>query len=338
MARYLVAAVAIAALLQLGYMKEAAAADAPKIEFDNKSHDFGTINQYTANDHIFKFKNTGTATLKIESVHPSCGCTAAVLSDSSIEPGKTGEIKSTFNSGDFSGEVHKTIDVATNDPANKQVRLDFKANILANLVCTPMRLDFGDIGGSDQAPQTLSVKLFSPSGKKFTVVAAKPSVDYIVSEIAAPEKDNGEYAVRVKIAGAPPSGGFTGSVVIQTDIEKVQPVTVMVTGNVRSKTEITPPKLFFGPVCVGAEADNASRELTVRANSWNGLKVEKVETPASLAATVEEVKKGKEWKVSVRIKGPVQPGVLKEKVKLLLNDPTMKEVEVQVFALLRDCK
>lgn len=336
-------AVGVVALLLRGAYAGEAPANAPRIEFESKLHDFGQVSQFTPSEHVFKFKNTGTATLKIERVHASCGCTAALASKDAVEPGQAGEIKVTFNSQDFSGEVHKSITVTSNDPNQTDVILQLKANVIADLVCTPLALNFRELGAAD-APAELLVKAFSPSGKKFKVTAATPSVEFLKAEIIDPPKPQDPCQIRVTVAGNPPAGVFNATVLVQTDIEKAKPITVSVTGNVLSRTEVTPQKLFFGVVCSG---DTVSRDLIVRANSWEGLKLEKVEAPDGLAVTTEETVPGKEWKVVVLIKNAVAKAddkpagnstMLKERITLSLNDPTMKKVDVAVYALIRDCK
>ncbi|HUU70531.1 MAG TPA: DUF1573 domain-containing protein [Planctomycetota bacterium] len=331
-----------AVLLQAAYAGEAPA-EAPKIQFESLQHDFGQVAQFTPNEHVFKFKNEGTAILRIERVHANCGCTAALVSQDSLEPGEAGELKVTFNSQDFAGEVHKSVTVTSNDPERKDVILQIKANVIADLVCTPLALNFREVGTAN-APSELVVKAFSPSGKKFKIVSATPSADYLKAEIVDPQKDEDPYQVRVTVAGNPPTGMFNATVLIQTDLDKTRPITISVTGNVLSRTEVTPPKIFFGVVCTG---DTVSRSLLVKANSWEGLKVEKVESPDCLTVATEETKPGKEWKVTVQIKdaaakaGDKPAGnstMLKEKIKLFLNDPTMRQAEVMVYALVRDCK
>ena len=47
--------------------------------------------------HVFKFRNTGKAPLVIKDVASSCGCTTPEYPREPIMPGKTGEIKMTFN-------------------------------------------------------------------------------------------------------------------------------------------------------------------------------------------------------------------------------------------------
>ena len=230
---YVVAVVAV--LLQAANAGDAPA-NAPRIEFESLQHDFGQVAQFTPSEHMFKFKNTGTATLKIERVHASCGCTAALASKDSVEPNEAGEIKVTFNSQDFSGEVHKSITVTSNDPRQKDVVLQLKANVIADFVCTPLALNFREVGTAS-APAELMVKAFSPSGKKLKVVSATPSADsadFLKTEIIEPQKPEDPYQIRVTIAGNPPAGMFNATILVQTDMPAVKPITVSVTGKVLS--------------------------------------------------------------------------------------------------------
>lgn len=90
--------------------------DAPKVEFENMTFNFGTINQGDVVDHTFKFKNLGKNDLVIRKTKASCGCTAIAPVNDVIKGGAEGEIKVTFNSRGKSGKQNKTITVITNDP------------------------------------------------------------------------------------------------------------------------------------------------------------------------------------------------------------------------------
>lgn len=86
----------------------------PKIEFFNKSHDFGTLKEGEIVECTFKFKNTGTAPLKITYVDPDCGCTTPKYDKGFVLPGKEGKIKAVFDSNGFRNNIYKTIDLGTN--------------------------------------------------------------------------------------------------------------------------------------------------------------------------------------------------------------------------------
>ena len=64
-----------------------------KIEFDQTTIDYGTIEKGANGVRVFKFKNTGDAPLIINNVRSSCGCTIPKKPKDPIMPGKTGEIE-----------------------------------------------------------------------------------------------------------------------------------------------------------------------------------------------------------------------------------------------------
>jgi hypothetical protein len=59
-------------------------ANSPHIQFVNKVHEFGDVNEGAPVTHLYRFRNTGKGVLKISDVHASCGCTAAVATTSDI--------------------------------------------------------------------------------------------------------------------------------------------------------------------------------------------------------------------------------------------------------------
>ena len=86
----------------------------PVITFTEKTHDFGNIYQGDVVEHVFKFKNTGTAPLVISRVDVTCGCTTPEWPKEPIAPGKTGQVKAVFNSAGKMGQQNKVITVQSN--------------------------------------------------------------------------------------------------------------------------------------------------------------------------------------------------------------------------------
>lgn len=91
-------------------------ADAPSIEFESTTFNFGTLKQGETADYEFKFKNTGKNDLIIRKTKASCGCTAVAPITEPIKGGASSSIKVTFNSTGKRGKQNKTITVVTNDP------------------------------------------------------------------------------------------------------------------------------------------------------------------------------------------------------------------------------
>ena len=89
--------------------------DLPEISFEEAEFNFGKVAVGEKITHTYSFFNKGKADLQIAQVTPSCGCTT--LKDwpkEPISPGKSGVITVEFNSAGFSGNIEKTIQVATN--------------------------------------------------------------------------------------------------------------------------------------------------------------------------------------------------------------------------------
>ena len=81
----------------------------------SSTHDFGTIKEAKgAVEHTFKVKNEGKAPLIITKVDPSCGCTSRDWTKEPIAPGKTGEIKITYDPAGRPNAFTKTISVYSN--------------------------------------------------------------------------------------------------------------------------------------------------------------------------------------------------------------------------------
>jgi hypothetical protein len=89
--------------------------DLPEISFEEAEFNFGKVAVGEKIMHTYSFVNKGKAPLQIAQVTPSCGCTT--LKDwpkDPIAPGQSGVITVEFNSAGFSGNIEKTIQVATN--------------------------------------------------------------------------------------------------------------------------------------------------------------------------------------------------------------------------------
>jgi len=102
----------------------------PKIMVWEDEYDFGDIIQGDKVSHTFIINNNGGDLLKIENVRASCGCTAAILGKEEIAPGKSTELKVTFNSDRRNGKQNKKVYITSNDPERPEIILTIKANVV----------------------------------------------------------------------------------------------------------------------------------------------------------------------------------------------------------------
>jgi hypothetical protein len=77
-------------------------------------YDFGFIDEGDKIEHTFTIRNGGNATLRIDDVDSSCGCTVAEMSAWSVAPGKSTQVKTVFDSLNKFGKQRKTVTISTN--------------------------------------------------------------------------------------------------------------------------------------------------------------------------------------------------------------------------------
>ena len=83
--------------------------------FPEMEHDFGKVKEGDVVNYEFKFQNNGSLPLTIKDIKTSCGCTAAVVSEKNIDPGKSGTIKVGLDTENRQGRMSRTITVISND-------------------------------------------------------------------------------------------------------------------------------------------------------------------------------------------------------------------------------
>lgn len=91
-----------------------AAEDAPIMEFENTSYNFGTVVQGAEVEHEFTFKNTGQTPLIISEASASCGCTVPEYPTHPIKPGESGLLKVIFDSAGKLGVQDRVVTITSN--------------------------------------------------------------------------------------------------------------------------------------------------------------------------------------------------------------------------------
>jgi len=105
--------------------------NAPVVNYDAETFDFGDIKPGSKVEHTFMLKNIGKRDLIIRDVKSSCGCTAVSPSKNMVAAGESVPLKVAFDSTGKSGRQNKTITVITNDPKNPTTILRISSNILS---------------------------------------------------------------------------------------------------------------------------------------------------------------------------------------------------------------
>ncbi len=148
----------IGCAVAVGAQGASAGKAAPKFAISSFTHDFGEVKPGTPLRYSFVFKNEGDAELRITNVAPSCGCTSSDY-DKVVAPGKEGKITLAVEHTEaYSGEVSKSANVTTNDPAKPSFSLILRAYFkpVAPLNAAGTGAKVGNISGKNTGPLTIS--------------------------------------------------------------------------------------------------------------------------------------------------------------------------------------
>ncbi len=142
----------------------------PKIEVVGGTYfNFGKIYRGKIAERVVTVKNIGTETLQLGQIQASCGCTGTVVSNTSIPPGKTGEIKITFNSTNFSDSIHKSVTINSNAVNAPQLVVQFAGYVVQEISVTPQQFWFKD--AEVGRPTWATIKLVNNSTEPITLTS-----------------------------------------------------------------------------------------------------------------------------------------------------------------------
>jgi len=155
-----------------------------RITFQSTVYEFGAIPEVEKAKGSFQFTNTGTGTLIIEDIKPSCGCTAIALDKYEYAPGETGYLNVVFDPTG-PGLQQKYIDVITNAEPQPVVKLIVSADVQAFLIIDPRSLDLGVIPYGQEYRTSVSV---SSPDREFTIDSIKTTNKHITTRLLSGEE------------------------------------------------------------------------------------------------------------------------------------------------------
>ncbi|MGR3293067.1 MAG: DUF1573 domain-containing protein [Candidatus Scalindua sp.] len=255
----------------------------PELFFENPDFDFGKIYKGDKVEHVYKFENRGKATLVIKKVKPSCGCTAAILSNNTILPGETGEVKATFNSRSYGGKIKKTISVLSNDPNSPNHKLTISGEVIEEISFKPKNINFGSFRADNQSVNTVKVSVKSQSGADFKISKTTSSKPFV--EIATTEDHKGEYTIVATLKDHHKIGRFSGKIFLETNSTKQPKASIIFYGVVEGDITINQRRIYYGTVPEGKEI---TKKLFVKINESHIKILTSKISPDYLSVSIDE--------------------------------------------------
>jgi hypothetical protein len=237
-------------------------AQGPAIFFEKPDFNFGQIYKGQKIEHIYEFENRGKDILYIGKVKSSCGCTAVILTNNTIPPGKTGEIRATFNSKSYTGNVNKSISVISNDPERPSYKLTISGKIIEDVSIKPRNINFGSVYIGEKTNKTVTIK--SQTKPDFKIKKISPSKPFINASIV--EEKNGEYVIKVVLKDNHKIGRFSGGIYLKTNSRIQKKVNIPFFGEIVGDITTYPKRIYYGITTKGKEL---TQKLFVKINKIN---------------------------------------------------------------------
>jgi hypothetical protein len=205
----------------------------PNIEIGGgNKFDLGDIYRGAVVNRKVTVKNTGSGTLILDKLEASCGCTGAVTSNDHIAAGDSGSILITFNSKNFTGDIHKTVTVNSNAAENPRLVIEFTAKVIDEILMTPQEIWFRDAEVGKTASLTIAVRNFGHEDLQLTGFRCQLP-GFTMKLPTKPIKPGKEDKIIAEFVPAKASGFITDGVFITTSNPRRSEIFIPVYGNAK---------------------------------------------------------------------------------------------------------
>ena len=175
--------------------------------------DFGTVEPGTPVVQRFEIGNVGDFPLDILSLSAPCRCTATLVTDRTIWPGRTGAVEVSLDTSGLSGRQAKAVRLRTNDPQVAEIELTLHGEVAADLRVEPDRVYLGRIGRGEVATGVVNVIVLRPEVAITSVSSESGQLE--VSRAPLDEPLRGVRLIVVPRTNGEP-GRFSDSIVVST--------------------------------------------------------------------------------------------------------------------------
>jgi hypothetical protein len=230
-------------------------AKTPGIQFGSATFNFGIVDEGESVNHTFEFTNTGTGTLIVKEVHPTCGCTVAGDFDKEVKPDRNGKLPVTFKTSGYDGPVAKTFIVKTNVPGNSDLILTLEGTVKVSVSVNPKTLFFGNIERDRTTPLEGKIAIYnrSPDPIKITdvvkvtdvmeipnVTVANNNVETTIETI----RDGFEYSLGVTVKPPFKHGQVMGTMLVKTNSKILPGINAQFSYYMEPMVKVFPNPLF----------------------------------------------------------------------------------------------
>jgi hypothetical protein len=245
----------------------------PKIQFEATIHDFGKVKSGDIVKYTYVFTNGGDQVLELSGVQ-ACGCITADYTKK-VEPGKTGSIPLSFNSGGYGGDVNKSIIVTCNDRSNSRPVLQFKGNIWRPIDILPQ---FAVLNLNADAPLGLATILITNNVlDPLTLSSPECNNAAFAAELVTTQPGK-EFRLVIRPAKPLPPGNAQTQVTLKTSSTNMPVISINVFATMQPAITANPAQVVLPPAPLAQPFSNIVNLVN---NSTNHLTLSEPTVSAS---------------------------------------------------------
>lgn len=244
----------------------------PRIVCDQPTFDFGSRDASEVVEHNFTLKNSGSTDLVITAIRAACGCTAANLTRQTIPPGESAELSTRLTLAGRSGELHKSILIESNDPANPALQLALVGKTATDFEIQPLLLVLRK--DSPSKPATGSVQIRATDGSAFEI-GELLSASGKIKLRADPMPSGNAYQISANFDEEMPLGEHSDQITISTNLKGGRTTTMGALVVVPAPITVAPTKI----VLEENPESTVSRTIILKSPKNENLEISRIETP-----------------------------------------------------------
>jgi hypothetical protein len=192
--------------------------------------DLGIVEGDQIVQYSLMIHNEGDSTLVIEEVAVTCGCTVAVLPDSTVEPGEAVPLKGSFNTRKMEGEIHKAIFLFSNDPAREKAVLTVDGFVVREVSFYPPQVFFSNARIGKGTTKTVTIR--SGTGVPLEIGEVKTMTDRFQLEVKNLERA-GDYEIDLHLLPQDEKGVMRDTMSVQTNVVGFEEIRIPILGQIR---------------------------------------------------------------------------------------------------------
>lgn len=298
---------------------------------DAPVYDFGKVLGGGEIKHTFSIKNIGQKSLKLVSLTDTCACTASILTQDEILPGKTGKVSSVLQVPSGNYLIKENILVHTDDPIQNTLTLTLKGEAFLPLTTFPEHFALGTQKPL-QKPLKKRASLHMQDGVK--IIGVRTDSKHMKATL---KTDEDIPMVSLQLLQSLPVGKYSHNLLVDYTYKGEKAThNVYIYGEIVGDLYVTPNRLFFGLV---KDKLSFSKTITVAARDMQPFEITATESSTkSVKVTVAKEENETSYKLTATIAPEAKFGEVTGEVIIHTSSSAQPTVRVPFFGIIADAK